>query len=118
LRAKGYPIPLSKKSRVRLITYRQCANHHFEKTSAPLKRKYFMNFFLSSYADYYGGLRVSIRRADSTSCHCIAKAAAAFSGCEVDSVGTRNPARPLHTKYGMLSLRPFAAPTVSKFSAI
>jgi hypothetical protein len=42
---QGYPIPLGKKSRVRLVTYRQCDNHHFEKTSGPLKRKYFMNFF-------------------------------------------------------------------------
>jgi hypothetical protein len=95
--AKGYPVPLGKKSRVRLITYRQCANHHFEKTSGPLKRKRFMNFFLGSYVDYYSGFRVSIRRADSTSCHLISKAAASFCGREVDSVGTRNPPRPLHT---------------------
>jgi hypothetical protein len=75
---EGYPIPLGKKSRVRLVTYRQCAHQHFEKTSAPLKRKYFMNFFLSSCDENYSYFRVSIRRADSTSCQLISKAAALF----------------------------------------
>jgi hypothetical protein len=93
----GYPVPLGKKSRVRLITYRQCADQHFEKTSGPVKRKRFMNFFLSSCVDYCGRFRVSIRRADSTPCHLISKAAACFCGREVDSVGTRNPSGPLHT---------------------
>jgi hypothetical protein len=49
---KSYPIPLSKKSCARVVTYRQCARQHFEKTPAPLKREYFMNFFLSSCAEY------------------------------------------------------------------
>jgi hypothetical protein len=75
-RYKGYPIPLSKKSCARVVTYRQCAHQHFEKTPGPLKRKYFMNFFLSSCEESCSYLRVSIRRADSTSCHPISKAAA------------------------------------------
>ena len=77
---KGYPIPLGKKSRVRLVTYRQCAHHHFEKTSGPLKRKYFVNFFLSSCEEYCSYFDVSIRRADSTPCHLISKAAALLRG--------------------------------------
>jgi hypothetical protein len=67
--AEGYPIPLGKKSCARLVTYRQCAQEHLEKTSAPLKRKFFMNFFLSSCEEYCSYCHVSIRRADSSSCH-------------------------------------------------
>jgi hypothetical protein len=74
--ARGYPIPLSKKSCALVVTYQQCVHHHFEKTSGPLKRKYFMNFFLSNCPDYYSRFRVSIRRADSTPCDPISKAAA------------------------------------------
>jgi hypothetical protein len=50
--AKGYPTRLSKKSRARVVTYRQCDHQHFEKTPGPLKRKDFMKIFLSSRADY------------------------------------------------------------------
>jgi hypothetical protein len=78
--AKGYPIPLGKKSCARLVTYQQCAHQHFEKTSGPLKRKYFVNFFLSNCAAYYSCFRISIRRADSTPCHLISKAAALLCG--------------------------------------
>jgi hypothetical protein len=93
--AKGYPIPLIKKSCALVVTYQQCADHHFEKTSAPFKRKYFMNFFLSSCAEYHSYFRVSIRRADSTPCHPISKAAALFCGCEVYSVCTRDLSCPV-----------------------
>src|SRR4051794_33427887 len=74
--AKGYPIPLSKKSCARVVTYRQCADQHFEKTPPPRKREYFMNFFFSNCAESCSYYRVSIRRADSTPCHPIPKAAA------------------------------------------
>jgi hypothetical protein len=74
--AKGYPVPLGKKSCARLVTYRQCDHQHLEKTPAPLKRKYFVNFFLSSCEEYCSYFRVSIRRADSTPCHLLSKAAA------------------------------------------
>jgi hypothetical protein len=80
--AEGYPIPLGKKSCARLVTYRQCAHQHLEKTSGPLKRKYFMNFFLSSCEEYCSYFHVSIRRADSTPCHLISKAAALLCGRE------------------------------------
>jgi hypothetical protein len=80
--AKGYPIPLGKKSCARLVTYQQCAHQHLEKTSGPLKRKYFMNFFLSSCEEYCSYFHVSIRRADSTPCHLIAKAVALLCGRE------------------------------------
>jgi hypothetical protein len=73
---KGYPTPLSKKSCARVVTYQQCAHQHFEKTPGPLKRKYFMNFFFSSCEESCSYFRVSIRCADSTSCHLISKAAA------------------------------------------
>jgi hypothetical protein len=82
LNAKGYPIPLGKKSCARLVTYRQCAHQHLEKTSGPLKRKYFMNFFLSSCEEYCSYFHVAIRRADSTPCHLISKAAALLCGRE------------------------------------
>jgi hypothetical protein len=48
--AGGYPIPLNKKSRARVVTYQQCADQHFEKTPGLLKRKDFMKIFLSSRA--------------------------------------------------------------------
>jgi hypothetical protein len=79
---KGYPVPLGKKSCARLVTYRQCDHQHLEKTPAPLKRKYFVNFFLSSCEEYCSYFHVSIRRADSTPCHPLTKAAALLCGRE------------------------------------
>jgi hypothetical protein len=95
--SKGYPVSLGKKSCVRLVTYQQCTDHHFEKWSAPLKRKFFMNFFLSNCAAYCSRLRISIRRADSTPCHPDSKAAASICEREDDSVGMRDLPQPLHT---------------------
>jgi hypothetical protein len=88
---EGYPIPLSKKTCARVVTYRQCADHHLEKTPRSLKRKDFMKIFLSSHAEYDCVSRMSIRRADSDPCLRLAKVAALFCGREANSVGTRIP---------------------------
>jgi hypothetical protein len=88
---EGYPVPLSKKSCARVVTYRQCADHHLEKTPHLLKRKDFMKIFLNGRADYDLSLRISIRRADSDPCPSIAKVAALFCGREANSVGMRIP---------------------------
>jgi hypothetical protein len=88
---EGYPVPLSKKSCARVVTYRQCADRYLEKTSRLLKRKDFMKIFLSSRADYDGALCISIRRAYSDPCPRIAKAGAYFRGREANSVGMRIP---------------------------
>jgi hypothetical protein len=88
---EGYPVPLSKKSCARVVTYRQCAKQHLEKTPRLLKRKDFMKIFLSSHADYDSALRMSIRRADSDPCLSLAKVAALFCGREANSVGMRIP---------------------------
>jgi hypothetical protein len=114
---EGYPIPLSKKSCARVVTYQQCADQHFEKTPAPLKRKDFMKNFLSSVADYDRALRISIRRADSDPCLHIAKVVSYFADAKLIPLAYDSLPQPLHAKYGMLSLRPFAAPTVLRFRA-
>jgi hypothetical protein len=88
---EGYPIPLGTKSRVRLVTYQQCADQHLEKTPRLLKRKDFMKIFLSSHADYDSALRMSIRRADSDPCLRLAEGAALFCGREANSVGIQLP---------------------------
>jgi hypothetical protein len=88
---EGYPIPLNKKSRARVVTYRQCADQRLEKTPRPLKRKDFMKIFLGSDADYDRALRMSIRRADSDPCLSLAEGAAYFCGREANSVGIRLP---------------------------
>jgi hypothetical protein len=88
---EGYPIPLSKKTCARVVTYRQCAERYLEKTPHLLKRKDFMKIFLSSHAHCDSALRVSIRRADSGPCLRIAKVAALFCGREANSVGMRIP---------------------------
>jgi hypothetical protein len=95
---EGYPIPLSKKTCAGVVTYRQCADQHFEKTPHLLKRKDFMKIFLSSRADYDRALRISIRRADSVPCPRIAKVAALFCGREANSVGIRIPCRAVARK--------------------
>jgi hypothetical protein len=51
---KGYPVSASKKSCAHLVTYRQCADQHFEKPPRPLKPKYFMKIFFSSDAECDG----------------------------------------------------------------
>src|SRR3954447_26739594 len=84
---EGYPVPLSKKSCARVVTYRQCEDQHFEKTPRLLKRKDFMKIFLSRHEDYDRALRVSPRRADSVPCPRIAKVPRLFCGREVNSVG-------------------------------
>jgi hypothetical protein len=84
---EGYPIPLNKKTCARVVTYRQCAEQHLEKTPRLLKRKDFMKIFLSSPADYDSALRVSIRCADSDPCLRLAKVAALFCGRKANSVG-------------------------------
>jgi hypothetical protein len=88
---EGYPVPLSKKSCPRLVTYRQCADPHFEKTPRLLKRKDSMKIFLSSHADYDSALCMSIRRADSGPCLSLAEGAALFCGREANSVGIQVP---------------------------
>jgi hypothetical protein len=88
---EGYPIPLNKKTCARVVTYRQCADQHLEKSPHLLKRKDFMKIFLSSHADYDSALRMSIRRADSDPCLSIAEGAALFCGREANSVGMRIP---------------------------
>ena len=97
---EGYPVPLSKKSCARVVTYRQCEDQHFEKTPQLLKRKDFMKIFLSSRADCDRALRVSIRRADSVPCPRIAKVAALLCGAEANSVGTRIPSTAVARKIG------------------
>jgi hypothetical protein len=86
---EGYPIPLNKKTCARVVTYRQCADQHLEKTPRLLKRKDFMKIFLSSHANYDGALRMSIRRADSDPCPSLTKGAALFCRRAADSVGMR-----------------------------
>ena len=88
---EGYPIPLNKKTCARVVTYRQCAEQHLEKTSRLLKRKDFMKNFLSSHADYDSALRMPIRRADSGPCLSLAEAAALFCGREANSISMRIP---------------------------
>jgi hypothetical protein len=88
---EGYPIPLNKKTCARVVTYRQCAEQHLEKTPRLLKRKDFMKIFLSSHADNDSALRMSIRRVDSGPCPSLAEGAALFCGREANSVGIQLP---------------------------
>jgi hypothetical protein len=88
---EGYPIPLNKKTCARVVTYRQCAEQHLEKTPRLLKRKDFMKNFLGSHADYDGALRMSIRYADSDPCLSLAEGDALFCGREANSVGIQLP---------------------------
>jgi hypothetical protein len=88
---QGYPIPLNKKTCARVVTYRQCADQHLEKTPRPLKRKDFMKIFLSSHGDYHSALHMPIRRADSDPCLGLAEGAALFCGREANSVGIQFP---------------------------
>jgi hypothetical protein len=85
---EGYPVPLSKKSCARVVTYRQCDDQYLEKTPHLRKRKDFMKIFLSSDANDDSARRMSIRCADSDPCPTLAKRAALFCGAEAKSVGT------------------------------
>jgi hypothetical protein len=94
---EGYPILLNKKTCARVVTYRQRAEQHLEKTPRLLKRKDFMKIFLSCHADYDGALRMSIRRADSDPCPSLVEGAVIFCGREANS---RRHAILLHSRYG------------------
>src|SRR3954466_12133185 len=86
---EGYPIPLSKKTCARVVTYQQCVDQHFEKTPHLLKRKDFMkNFFERQcelrrcFAHFDSPRRFSLLSAYCESC-CL------IFGRKADSVGMR-----------------------------